>query len=87
MSWVRPFPCDRSPCAEQHRGLTSRHVLRSVESLGCLGRSRRTDTVDAMVVAEAVTRVTSDPSDLGALAASEPAVTMHPVAKLPTSRY
>jgi predicted nucleic acid-binding protein len=53
-----------------------------------LGRSRRTDTVDAMVVAEAVIRgggqvLTSDPNDLGLLAASEPAVTVHPVATLP----
>ena len=53
-----------------------------------LGRSRQTGTVDAMVIAEAVSRgggqvLTSDPSDLGRLAASDPAVTVHPVAKLP----
>jgi len=56
-----------------------------------LGASRRNDTVDAMVVAEAVTRgggqvLTGDPTDLRRLAASEDAVTIQPLTALPGSR-
>ena len=69
-------------------GIESTHPEIGRVAGALLGRSRRTDTVDAMVVAEAVTRgggqvLTSDPGDLGLLAASEPAVTIHPLAKLP----
>lgn len=46
-----------------------------------LGVSRRSDTVDALVVAEAVERggavvLTGDPTDLSALAATTPEVTV-----------
>jgi predicted nucleic acid-binding protein len=56
-----------------------------------LGASRSNDTVDAMVVAEAVARgggqvLTSDPSDLRRLAASEDSVTIQPLTALPGVR-
>ncbi|MFI5053225.1 MAG: PIN domain-containing protein [Acidimicrobiia bacterium] len=56
-----------------------------------LGASRSNDTVDAMVVAEAVVRgggqlLTSDPSDLRRLAASEATLTIQPLAGHPASR-
>jgi len=49
-----------------------------------LGRTRRSDTIDAIVVAEAIAAggaviLTGDPDDLSALAAGEPAVSIRAV--------
>lgn len=49
-----------------------------------LGRARRSDAIDALVVAEAALAgggvvLTGDPDDLGPLAAGEPGVVIHPI--------
>jgi predicted nucleic acid-binding protein len=76
--------------AEVHRVLNAvSHSLPIDEAVGrragsLLGRANRSDTVDAIVVAEAIESggagiLTGDPVDLTALAKGEPSVTIHPL--------